>query len=158
MGALPTFVPLMKAQTVRHMDLEIRADHLVPRERPKFQYETNRKVIVKPQPKPHDVIHVMPEPEPVEPPTPPPSLMPVSHWRVIVRDVCEKHGVILADLLSIRRNKAVVAARHEAMYRMRHETTLSYPQIGKRMGGRDHSTVVYGVWKHEQRLEAMNAQ
>lgn len=79
----------------------------------------------------------------------------LSPWKMILREVADKHGVSLVDLMSKRRGRGVVAARHEAMYRMRYETTMSLPQIGRRMGGRDHSTVLHGIRSHECRLLGM---
>jgi hypothetical protein len=79
---------------------------------------------------------------------------PPGHWKVIAREVCEKHGVSMIDLVSARRDKKVAVARHEAFWRCRTETRLSLPQIGKRFGGRDHTTVLHGVNKHKERMEA----
>lgn len=75
-------------------------------------------------------------------------------WKTILREVSEKHKVAMVDLLSSRRSQAYVIARQEAMYRMRHETSMTFPQIGRRMGGRDHTTVLYGIRKHAERMEA----
>lgn len=80
------------------------------------------------------------------------ELKPRSHWKVIVRETCEKHGIILTDLLSNRRSSHIVQARHEAMYRMRQETVLSMPEIGERMGGKDHTSVLYAIGRYEQFL------
>lgn len=66
----------------------------------------------------------------------------------IVRQVAQKHGVSVKDVYSVRRDRPSVAARHEAMYRLREETTLSLPQIGRLLGGRDHTTVLHGIRKH----------
>lgn len=79
---------------------------------------------------------------------------PIVHipsWKKIVREVSRKHGVSIIDILSTRRCREYVEARYEAMYRMRHETTMSYPQIGRRLGGRDHTTVLHGVREHARR-------
>ena len=73
-------------------------------------------------------------------------------WKQIARQVAAKHGVSVTDLLSARRDRPVAVARHEAFYRCRHETTLSLPEIGRRFGGRDHTTVLHGVRMHEQRM------
>ncbi|WIY54132.1 helix-turn-helix domain-containing protein [Devosia sp. YIM 151766] len=81
-------------------------------------------------------------------------IIPMPSGKAILREVSEKHKVAMVDLLSTRRARAYVLARHEAMYRMRHETSMSYPQIGRRMGGRDHSTVMHGIRKHAERMEA----
>lgn len=74
------------------------------------------------------------------------------HWKEIVAEVCAKHKVSLLDLQSIRRSKGLPEARHEAMYRMRHETSMSLPEIGRRLGGRDHTTVIFGIRRHEERM------
>jgi hypothetical protein len=46
----------------------------------------------------------------------------------------------------------IVKHRHQAMYRIRMETTLSYPQIGK-LFNRDHSTVVHAVQKVQRKSQ-----
>jgi hypothetical protein len=74
-------------------------------------------------------------------------------WKAIIAEVCEKHGIDWIDLASARRSVPVVIARHEAMYRMRHETTMSLPAIGRKLGGLDHSSVIHGIRRHEERLE-----
>lgn len=68
-----------------------------------------------------------------------------------VRDILEAtatfHQLSMDDLLSKRRTKAVVRARHIAMYLAREETEASLPQIGEALGGRNHSTVLHGYQK-----------
>ncbi len=76
------------------------------------------------------------------------------HWLEIIDQVCAKHGLTRGELLSSRRSKSLVAARHEAMYRMGKETSMSLPAIGRRMGGKDHTTVLHGIRKHAAKLEA----
>jgi chromosomal replication initiation ATPase DnaA len=71
-----------------------------------------------------------------------------SRWKQIVTEVCEKHKIGRVEVMSRTRRYAVVNARHEAMWRMRAETTMSLPEIGKRLGGFDHTTVLHGVRKH----------
>jgi hypothetical protein len=73
-------------------------------------------------------------------------------WQQIIATVCAKHFVSRAELLGRQRSRRIVAARHEAMYRMSTETTLSLPAIGRRLGGKDHTTVFYGVKMHRQRV------
>lgn len=73
-------------------------------------------------------------------------------WREITREVCATHGVTFIDLCSPRRDKKTSEARAEACWRMRHETTLSLPQIGKRLGGRDHTTIIYNIRRFEAKL------
>ncbi|MGQ9851044.1 MAG: chromosomal replication initiator protein DnaA [Aggregatilineaceae bacterium] len=57
------------------------------------------------------------------------------------------HQLSLDDLLSKRRTKEVVRARQIAMYLAREETDASLPEIGAALGGRNHSTVLYGYQK-----------
>jgi hypothetical protein len=85
---------------------------------------------------------------------PPPIYQP--SWKRIAREVCFKHGITLMELLSRRKPKPIVAARHEFFYRCRKETSMSLPQIGRR-AGRDHSTVIHGIKQHERKMEEANA-
>lgn len=55
-----------------------------------------------------------------------------------------------ADLLSERRTRAVARPRQLAMYLAKTLTTRSYPDIGRRFGGRDHTTVLHAVRRIEQ--------
>lgn len=75
-------------------------------------------------------------------------------WAQIAIEVCQKHGVSMVDIVSPRRDVPAVLARHETMYRLKTETTMSLQQIGKRLGDRDHTTVYHGIWKHKQRMDA----
>lgn len=52
-----------------------------------------------------------------------------------------------SDLNSKRRTQSVVRPRHIAMYLAKTMTTRSLPDIGRRFGGRDHSTVIHAVAK-----------
>ena len=73
-------------------------------------------------------------------------------WKQIALQVAAKHKVSLIDIRSPRRDRPTVRARHEAFWRMKQETRLSLPQIGRFMGGRDHTTVLHGIRKHEERM------
>ena len=75
-----------------------------------------------------------------------------SKWKQIVTEVCEKHKIGRVEILSRTRRYPVVHARHEAMWRMRNETTLSLPEIAKRLGGLDHTTVLHGIRRHEAKM------
>jgi Bacterial dnaA protein helix-turn-helix len=75
----------------------------------------------------------------------------LSRFRIIIDECAKRYGVGIADIMGDRRNVLAVAARHEAMYRLRHETTMSLPQIGKKLG-RDHTSVLHGVRSHEARI------
>lgn len=70
----------------------------------------------------------------------------------IKRETAEKHGVTVDEIDGIRRAAHIVAARQEAMWRAKNETKLSYPEIGRRFGDKDHTTVIWGVRQHEARM------
>jgi hypothetical protein len=53
------------------------------------------------------------------------------------------------DIRSQRRTKAVVRARQIAMYLAKTMTEQSLPELGRRFGGRDHTTILHGVRKIE---------
>lgn len=78
-------------------------------------------------------------------------------WRKIIAEVAEKHHVSIQDITSRRRDHPSVLARQEAAWRIRHETPLSLPNIGKRLGGLDHTTILYSVRKHQSRIDAGEA-
>jgi Bacterial dnaA protein helix-turn-helix len=65
----------------------------------------------------------------------------------IVRWTAEKHGVAVKDMLSERRYKKFADARFEAIGRIFTETNLSMVQIGRVMGGRDHTTILHALRK-----------
>lgn len=102
---------------------------------------------------------VEPAAEPVCQPVPV-SLHPLAPapWRVILQQVAEKHNVAIRDICSSKRDKFITPARYEAAYRMRHEAKMSLPQIGKRLGGRDHTTALHGIRMHEAFLTGRDPQ
>jgi chromosomal replication initiator protein len=67
----------------------------------------------------------------------------------IQRIVARQYNVSRADLLSSRRTANVVRPRQVAMYLAKVLTLRSLPEIGRRFGGRDHTTVLHAVRKIE---------
>ena len=67
----------------------------------------------------------------------------------IQRIVARQYNVSRADLLSSRRTANVVRPRQVAMYLAKQLTLRSMPEIGRRFGGRDHTTVLHAVRKIE---------
>jgi chromosomal replication initiator protein len=68
--------------------------------------------------------------------------------------VCAHFGVTVVDLTSERRTPPkLLRARHLAFYLCRELTPKSYPEIGRRMGGRDHTTILHACKKIERLLE-----
>ena len=63
----------------------------------------------------------------------------------IQRTVCQFYRVDRTEMASKRRARAVVRPRQVAMYLAKVLTPRSYPEIGRKFGGRDHSTVIHAV-------------
>ena len=87
-----------------------------------------------------------------------PHLKPGGERRVTVDDiqraVAEHYSLKKEDLLSERRTRSVARPRQTAMYLAKQLTTRSYPDIGRRFGGRDHTTVLHAV----RRIEALKLE
>jgi chromosomal replication initiator protein len=71
----------------------------------------------------------------------------------VVRIVAEHFGLRAEDLTGRKRTKEIAGARQIAMYLLREENDLSLPAIGDQLGGRDHSTVRYGVERVAEDLD-----
>lgn len=71
----------------------------------------------------------------------------------IQRIVCKQYNVSKADLLSSRRTRTVVRPRQIAMYLSKTMTPRSLPEIGRRFGNRDHTTVLHAVRKIEDMIK-----
>ncbi|HEX5262060.1 MAG TPA: chromosomal replication initiator protein DnaA [Phenylobacterium sp.] len=72
----------------------------------------------------------------------------------IQKTVAEHYGLKQADLISERRARAVARPRQVAMWLAKQITTRSLPDIGRRFGGRDHTTVLHAV----RRIEALKGE
>jgi chromosomal replication initiator protein len=68
----------------------------------------------------------------------------------LVQLVCEEMDITPQEMLSKNRKKKAVMSRQICMYLARQFLPLSYPEIGKKFGNRDHSTVIYSVKKIEK--------
>ena len=71
----------------------------------------------------------------------------------VLRIVAAYFNLRPEDLTGRKRTKEVANARQIAMYLLRQENDLSLPAIGEHLGGRDHSTIRYGVEKITEDLE-----
>jgi chromosomal replication initiator protein len=104
---------------------------------------------------------------PIAPPEPPePKLLPLRikpgidivkipprQSTRIIEETAAKHELSVEVLKGASRKTKHILARHEACYLLR-EAGYSYPQIGRFLGGRDHTTAMNGAVKHEQRMRA----
>ena len=70
-------------------------------------------------------------------------------FKQIVLDVAEQHGVRPERIKSKQRDKQLVRARQRVMYEAFATKRFSASQIGGWLN-RDHSTVLYGIWKHAE--------
>ena len=75
----------------------------------------------------------------------------------IIRKVADHYNLRLSDMLSPRRARSVARPRQVAMFLAKMLTSKSLPEIGRRFGGRDHTTVIHAVRKIEE-LRAVDNQ
>jgi chromosomal replication initiator protein len=68
----------------------------------------------------------------------------------IQRRVAEHYDLRMADMLSSRRARAVARPRQVAMYLTKQLTPRSLPEIGRKFGGRDHTTVMHAIRRIEE--------
>jgi len=71
----------------------------------------------------------------------------------IIQAVAEFYDIEDKDLLSSSRKKEIVKPRQIAMYLLREELKSSYPFIGRKFGGRDHTTAIHSYKKITKELE-----
>jgi chromosomal replication initiator protein len=71
----------------------------------------------------------------------------------IQKNVAAYFSIKVSDLKSAKRLKALVIPRQIAMYISRQLTSCSYPEIGDKFGGKDHSTIIHAIKKIERQLE-----
>ena len=71
----------------------------------------------------------------------------------IQKNVAAHFGIKVSDLKSPKRLKALVLPRQLAMYLSRQLTSCSFPEIGEKFGGKDHSTIIHAIKKIEKQLE-----
>lgn len=68
----------------------------------------------------------------------------------IQRKVSDHYNIRLSDMIGPKRVRSYARPRQVAMYLCKHMTSRSLPEIGRRFGGRDHTTVMYGVKRIEE--------
>ena len=84
------------------------------------------------------------------------DLIRASSRRVTIDDIqkqVSKHfSIRTSDMFSARRARSIARPRQIAMYLAKNLTTSSYPEIGRKFGGRDHTTIMHAVKKVEELL------
>ncbi len=82
------------------------------------------------------------------------DLLSASQRRIDIAEVqnavAARFGIKVADIKSKKRTKALVLPRQLAMYLSRDLTELSYPEIGRHFGGKDHTTIMHACKKIEK--------
>ena len=68
----------------------------------------------------------------------------------IQRKVSEHYNIRLSEIIGPRRLRTIARPRQIAMYLAKQLTSRSLPEIGRRFGGRDHTTVMHGVKRVEE--------
>ena len=85
------------------------------------------------------------------------DLIRASDRRITIEDiqkrVAEHYNIKLAEMSSARRSRTVARPRQVAMYLAKQLTSRSLPEIGRKFGGRDHTTVMHAVKKIDELRE-----
>jgi chromosomal replication initiator protein len=71
----------------------------------------------------------------------------------IIQKVADTYGITRERLLGRDRSRQIALPRQIAMYLLRQEANVSLPQIGEALGGRDHTTIMYGCDKIADLME-----
>jgi chromosomal replication initiator protein len=71
----------------------------------------------------------------------------------IQKTICDYYHIKLGDLKAKRRTKNIALPRQVAMYLCRKYTATSFPAIGDKFGGRDHSTVIHASKTIEKKIK-----
>ncbi|MCU0816630.1 MAG: chromosomal replication initiator protein DnaA [Cypionkella sp.] len=72
----------------------------------------------------------------------------------IQRRVAEHYNVRLSDMIGPKRLRTIARPRQVAMYLCKQLTSRSLPEIGRRFGGRDHTTIMHGIRKIDELIAA----
>ena len=86
------------------------------------------------------------------------QLVKIKKWTVsmkvnieeIQKRVSQHFNVKMSDMSSARRSRTIARPRQIAMYLSKNLTSRSLPEIGRRFGNRDHTTVIHAVKKIEE--------
>ncbi len=71
----------------------------------------------------------------------------------IIEGVARFHNLRSADITGTKKTRTLSRARHMAMYLARQHSNLSFPELGREFGGRDHSTIQHGYKKVKEELD-----
>ena len=74
--------------------------------------------------------------------------------KLIQQTVAQFYGINEEYMIAKSKEPRIVRPRWMAMYLARQLTPMSYPELGRRFGGKDHSTVIHGVRRMEQLIQS----
>jgi chromosomal replication initiator protein len=75
----------------------------------------------------------------------------------VVRRIAQYYEVAEKSIYEKTRKKEVVKPRQIIMYMLREEFSVSYPSIGEKLGGRDHTTVIHSCEKIKEEIKTNTA-
>ncbi len=78
----------------------------------------------------------------------------MTNYKNILKIVAEFYDIHISDLIDRSRKKELVRPRQITMYLIRNELNSSYPYIGEKLGGRDHTTAMYACQKIKKDIES----
>jgi len=81
----------------------------------------------------------------------------ITHYKNVLQAVAEFYDINYRDLINRCRKKEMAYPRQVAMYLLRGELKKSFPFIGEKLGGRDHTTVMYAFEKMSKEIEKNNS-
>ncbi len=79
-----------------------------------------------------------------------------TNFKNIIKVITETYNLKEKEILENNRRKEIVRPRQIAMYLLREELNESYPSIGRKFGGKDHTTAIYACSKISQKIEEDN--
>ena len=97
------------------------------------------------------VLHTIKSPSDSSPQNSWPKISMAQQAQMILAEVARSHGFEAKEIVSIRRETSIVAARFEAIWRVYRATDWSLPQIGRFFGNRDHTSIMYAIATYEKR-------
>lgn len=77
----------------------------------------------------------------------------ITNHKKIIKTVAEFYDINSEEMINQSRKREFVKPRQVAMYLLKKESQNSYPSIGEKLGGRDHTTVMYACQKIEKEIE-----
>ena len=72
----------------------------------------------------------------------------------LIKEMCSAYGYSYDEICSQRKNRPLALARQKMMWVVKQVTLFSYPEIGRKFGGRDHTTAIHAIKKIDSLIAA----